>query len=68
MISKTWFIAIALIVAMAALAYYVNLPPTPNDVELKGNEETLAWVSLATAIVGLLTAIVGLFAKLKGDK
>lgn len=47
--------------ALALIFYLQQLPP--EGVEPKGDEMTLAWVSLAIAILSLLTAVVGLIQK-----
>ena len=52
----------ALIVGVLALIFYVQQSP-PEGVEPKGGEVTVAWISLAVAIVSLLTAIAGLIQK-----
>jgi len=62
-LGRTWVIAVAVAVSIAAFWLYARLAP-PEGVEPKGDEQTLPWVTLATAIVSLLTAIVGLVEKL----
>ena len=52
----------ALVLGVLALIYYLQQLP-PDGVEPKGDEMTIAWISLAVSIVSLLTALVGLVQK-----
>lgn len=44
-----WMIAVAIAVSIAAFWLYARMAP-PEGVVPKGDEQTLAWVPLATAI------------------
>lgn len=65
-LGRTWMIASAIAVSIAAFWLYNRL--SPEGVVSKGDEQALAWVTLATAIVSLLTALVGLVEKLAGRR
>lgn len=68
MLKKT--AVIILLVILAIILFYVyDYYKLPEGVEVKsGNQETIAWVSLATSIVSLLTAVVGLVQKILEKK
>ena len=50
------------VVGVIPIAVYFLSQPPPR-VEVNGAEETVAWVSLATAVVSFLTSLVGLVEK-----
>ena len=60
---RWWVICVFALIGLAALAWYAQTQPPPG-LEAKGPDDTVAYVSLATAIVSLLTSIVGLVMKL----
>ena len=47
------------VVALVGFLIFWEFRPAPG-VEIKGDEQIIAWLGLASAIVGLLTALVGL--------
>lgn len=64
MMRKIAFIVAALIVSAVGFWLYFEYR-VPPGVEPKGaNDESIAWISLAAAIVSLLTAVVGVVQKL----
>jgi hypothetical protein len=55
----------ALLLISAILIYLYFLYSAPSGVETKGEgTETIAWISLGTALVSMVTAVVGLAQKL----
>ena len=64
MLKKTGVMVSAVILGITALIIFDRYR-TPSDVTPMGsNEETIAWIALATAIVSMVTALVGLMQKL----
>ena len=62
-LKRPWVIAVLGALAVVSFLVYAATRP-PADMELKGPEETAAWLSLGTSVVSLLTALVGLLLKL----
>ena len=64
MLRKPLFIGTAIIIAvLGSIAYfYFRIPPGATPMSNQG--ETIAWISLMTAIVSMITAIVGLIQKI----
>ncbi len=52
----------AALVCLIAFGIHWTSRPVPG-IETKGPDETVAWISLAAAIVSLLTSVVGLVMK-----
>jgi hypothetical protein len=64
MIRKPLFIGSAIIIAVLCTAAFFHFR-IPSGVTPQGDStETIAWISLMTAIVSMITAIVGLVQKI----
>lgn len=61
---KTWIIIGLVVLAVISFIVYEQYRIPAGVVPMGDTSTTLAWVSLATAIVSLLAAIVGLLQKL----
>ncbi len=60
---RTWVIVALAVICVISFAYYwMNRPP--EGVEVKGPEETMVWISIATSLVSLAGSLVGLALKL----
>lgn len=67
--SKKSFVILFLLVLSAVMAYVYFEFRVPDGVTPMGDsDETIAWVSLFTAIVSLITALVGLVDKILENK
>ena len=55
-------IALAIVAVVAFWVYQANRPPP--DIEFKGPEVTVAWLSLATAAHSLAGSLIGLVLKM----
>ena len=54
-------IVVALVIGLVALWYYFSLQPPPGVETMSGDDDqTVQWITLATAIVSLLIALVSL--------
>ncbi len=61
--SKKTIIIISALISVVAFFFYL-VTKTPADIEVKGMESFIPWISLATALTGLFTSIITLALKI----
>ena len=60
---RTWVIAALAVICVVSFAYYwLNRPP--EGIEVKGPEESMMWISIATSMISLVGSLVGLALKI----
>jgi hypothetical protein len=64
MIRKPLFIGTAIIIAALCTIAYFNFRIPPGVTPQGDSGETIAWISLMTAIISMITAFIGLFQKI----
>jgi len=68
---KKLIIIVSLLAAIVGVYFYFEYRSPPGLIAKGDSTETLAWISLATAIIGMITAVVTLLQQiitLKGNR